>query len=168
MADKTTGGLDAVAEAAIGSLPGIADLYDDTLLPVEQQGEARHMTGAQWKAYAQAAVSVYATGAKDAADVAAKSAEMAGESAESAADSALSAQQYSGNPPVIQNGTWWTWDAGRQEYVDTGEAARGSLMYATFYVDAATGTLHMVSDNGYAGPQFRLDGADLEVVVGYG
>jgi len=36
MADKTTGGLPAVQEAAIGSLPGIADLYDDTLLPVEQ------------------------------------------------------------------------------------------------------------------------------------
>ena len=45
MADKTTGALAAVAEAPIGSLPGIADLYDDTLLPVEQQGEARHMTG---------------------------------------------------------------------------------------------------------------------------
>lgn len=38
MADKTTGALAAVAEAPIGSLPGIADLYDDTLLPVEQQG----------------------------------------------------------------------------------------------------------------------------------
>ena len=46
MADKTTGGLPAVKEAAIGGLPGIADLYDDTLLPVEQQGEARKMTGA--------------------------------------------------------------------------------------------------------------------------
>ena len=49
MADKTTGGLPAVEEAAIGSLPGIADLYDDTPLPVEQQGEAMHMTGRQWK-----------------------------------------------------------------------------------------------------------------------
>ena len=63
MADKTTGGLPAVQEAAIGSLPGIADLYDDTLLPVEQQGEARHMKGAQWKAYARASVSIYVEGA---------------------------------------------------------------------------------------------------------
>ena len=40
MADRTTGGLPAVQESAIGGLPGIADLYDDTLIPVEQQGEA--------------------------------------------------------------------------------------------------------------------------------
>lgn len=175
MADKTTGGLTAVTEAAIGSLPGIADLYDDTLLPVEQQGEARHMTGAQWKRYAQAAVSVYVDGAKDAADAATDSAESAERSAQDAADSAAnaassaqSAQQYSGKPPIIQDGTWWTWNAAKQEYVDTGEAARGNLMYATFYVDAATGTLYMVTDNEYTGPQFRLDGADLEVVLNHG
>ena len=74
MADKTTGGLPAVKEAAIGGLPGIADLYDDTLLPVEQQGEARKMTGAQWKKYAKAAVSIYVEGAKESADAAAQSA----------------------------------------------------------------------------------------------
>ena len=74
MADKTTGGRPAVKEAAIGGLPGIADLYDDTLLPVEQQGEARKMTGAQWKKYAKAAVSIYVEGAKESADAAAQSA----------------------------------------------------------------------------------------------
>lgn len=168
MADKTTGGLDAVSEAAIGSLPGIEDLYDDTLLPVEQQGEARHMTGAQWKRYAKAAASAYVGGAKDAADAAAASAESAAKSAQGAAESARSARQYSGKPPIIQNGTWWTWNADKQEYLDTSEAARGSLMYATFYVDAATGALYMVTDNDYTGPQFRLDGADLEVVLNYG
>lgn len=174
MADKTTGGLDA-AEAAIGSLPEIASLYDDTLIPVEQQGEARHMTGAQWKQYAKAGVEVYVDGAKDAALAAGKSADNAANSAQdaagsatSAANSALSAQQYSGKPPIIQNGTWWTWNAGNQEYMDTGEAARGNLMYATFYVDAAAGTLYMVTDNEYTGPAFRLSGADLEVVLNYG
>ena len=74
MADKTTGGLPAVEEAAIGSLPGIADLYDDTLLPVEQQGEAMHMTGRQWKKYAQASVEGYVDGAEEAARAAAASA----------------------------------------------------------------------------------------------
>ena len=64
MADRTTGGLPAVQEAAIGELPGIANLYDDTLIPVEQQGDARHMTGAQWKAYAQAAAGQVAKGPK--------------------------------------------------------------------------------------------------------
>ncbi len=132
MADKTTGGLPAVEEAAIGSLPGIAGLYDDTLIPVEQQGEAMHMTGRQWKKYAQASVEDYVDGAEEAAKAAAssaaaaaKSAESAAGSADDAADSAQSAKEYSGKPPVIRDGTWWTWDAGRKEYVDTGEAARG-------------------------------------------
>lgn len=175
MADKTTGALRADDEATIGSLPEIAELYDDTLLPVEQQGEARHMTGAQWKQYAKASTEVYVEGAKTASEAAAasaakssNSAAAAAGSAADAASSAQSAQQYSGKPPVIQNGTWWTWSAAEQKYVDTGEAARGNLMYATFYVDAATGTLYMVTDNEYTGPQFRLDGADLEVVLNYG
>lgn len=125
MADKTTGGLGAVTEAAIGDLPGIADLYDDTLLPVEQQGEARHMTGAQWKRYAQAGVSQYVEGAHEAAERAAGSAQDAAGSAKDAEDSALSAKEYSGKPPIIQNGTWWTWNASTTQYEDSGEAAQG-------------------------------------------
>lgn len=172
MADRTTGGLPAVQEAPIGSLPGIGDLYDDTLLPVEQQGEARHMTGAQWKRYAQAGVQPYVESAREAAERAAGSASAAGqsaaeaaESAADAADSALSAQQYSGKPPVIIDGRWWTWNADKQEYEDTGEAARGNLMYAVFYIDAATGDLYMVTDDEYTGPGFRLVNGNLEVVL---
>lgn len=162
-------------EASIGDLPGIADLYDDSLLPVEQQGEARHMTGAQWKRYAQAGVEVYVEGAKQSAGEAAnsaedasKSAKDAAESASEAANSALSAQQYSGKPPAIIDGMWWVWNAVTQKYENTGEAARGNVMYATFFLDAATGDLYMYYDNEYTGPQFRLDGPDLEVVLNYG
>lgn len=68
MADKTTGGLKAVKESPIGGLPGILDIYDDTLIPVEQQGEARHMKGRQFKEYAKASVSIYVDAAEDAAD----------------------------------------------------------------------------------------------------
>lgn len=175
MADKTTGALPAVQEAAIGSLPGIADLYDDTLLPVEQQGEARHMTGLQWKRYAQAGVSQYVESAKQSArdaagsaDSAANSAKRAAQSASEAADSAVSAQQYSGKPPVIKDGRWWTWNAEKQDYEDTGEAARGNVMYAAFFLDPRTGDLYMYADNEYTGPRFRLSGADLEVVLNYG
>lgn len=168
MADKTTGALSAVTEAAIGALPGIADLYDDTLLPVEQQGKARHMTGAQWKQYAQAGTKVYVEGAKAAAAAASESAEGAAASADDAAESARAAKAFSGKPPVIQDGTWWTWDAAEGAYVDTGESAHGDLLYATFYVDAGTGTLYMVADDDYAGPRFRLNGANLEVVLSNG
>lgn len=175
MADKTTGGLPAVREAAIGSLPGIADLYDDTLLPVEQQGEARHMTGLQWKLYAQASVKQYVESAHNAAedaqhsaDDAAQSAKEADQSAKKAADSANTAQQYSGKPPIIQDGRWWTWNAATQQYEDTGEAARGNLMYATFAIDPATGELWMHTDEEYTGPTFRLVDGNLEVVLKYG
>lgn len=44
----------------------------------------------------------------------------ASDSADEAAASALSAQQYSGKPPMAQDGTWWVWDADQQEYIDTG------------------------------------------------
>lgn len=175
MADKTTGGLPAVQETAIGDLPGIADLYDDSLLPVEQQGEARHMTGAQWKRYARAGVEIYVDGAKqsaaaaaDSAEEAAKSADAAAGSALDAADSARSAEQYSGKPPAIIDGRWWIWNAATQQYEDTGEAARGNVMYATFFLDPVSGNLYMYYDKEYAGPQFRLNGADLEVVLNYG
>ena len=92
MADKTTGGLTAVEEAAIGSLPGIADLYDETLIPVEQQGEARHMTGAQWKRYAQAGVSKYVEDAQKAASDAQKAVAAVGTAVEESAASAEEAK----------------------------------------------------------------------------
>lgn len=137
MADKTTGGLAAVTEAPIGSLPGIVDLYDDTLLPVEQQGEARHMTGLQWKRYAQVGVSQYVESARQSAQDAAESAASASESAQDAAESAVSAsgsaasaansaqtaQLYSGRPAKPINGTWWVWNAASGDYEDTGTSS---------------------------------------------
>lgn len=133
------------------------------------------MSGAQWKRYAQASAAGEAAAAKESAQAAAASAAAAAGSAanaagsaEEAAGSAQNAKEYSGKPPIIQDGRWWTWNAASQEYVDTGEAARGNLMYATFYIDAATGALYMVTDNEYTGPGFRLNHGDLEVVLHYG
>lgn len=175
MADKTTGGLPAVQESPIGGLPAIMDLYRDSLIPVEQQGEAMHMTGGQFADFAREAAKQdvdRAVAAADRADksaaAAAGSAAAAKDSADAAAGSAVKAEQYSGKPPTIIDGRWWIWNAEKQEYVDTNEAARGNLMYATFWVDARTGILYMYTDEEYTGPQFRLNGADLEVVLNYG
>lgn len=71
------------------------------------------------------AASESSTQAASNATQAAGSATNAANSASSAASSAQTAQQYSGNPPIIQNGTWWTWNAEQQAYTDTGEAAQG-------------------------------------------
>lgn len=88
MADKTTGDLQAVP---VGDLPLAPDIYDDTLMPVEQNGEAKHMTGAQWKAYAKASVSEYVQGA----DASAKAAAQSETNSKTSADAAALAEQNS-------------------------------------------------------------------------
>lgn len=72
------------------------------------------------------AAKLAAQSAKTAAERAKTDAEDARDKAkaseDAAAASALSAQQYSGNPPKPQGGTWWIWDAGQQKYLDSGIA----------------------------------------------
>ena len=129
-------------------------------------------TGAQWKGFAVKAVSRYVAPAQQAAAQAAQSAtnaakseQNAAQSAEEAADSADKAEQYSGKPPIIQNDTWWTWDAETGQYVDTGESARGDVMFATFAIDPETGILTMTTPDGYSGPVFSLVNGFLEVSI---
>ena len=71
------------------------------------------------RAEAQAAQAAAET-AKNAAETASTNA--AGK-AEEAAQSAATAKEYSGKPPLVQNGNWWTWDAENQQYRDTGKRA---------------------------------------------
>ena len=63
-----------------------------------------------------------AEGARDEAGV---SKGAAAAEAAKAEKSAETAKQYSGKPPIIQSGTWWTWNADAQAYTDTGEPSRG-------------------------------------------
>ena len=168
-----------MADKSIGSLPQAQSVDDASLFVCEQQGDAMKTTGAQWKGFAVQAVSPLvtqaqqsatqagnsATAAADSATEAAKSAQEAAESATGAADSAQTAQEYSGKPPIIQNDTWWTWDAEQGEYVDTGESARGDVMYATFEIDPETGLLTMTTPDGYDGPVFSIVNGFLEVNI---
>ena len=172
MADSTTGGLPAVK---VGTLPTAYEVYDEFLIPGEFQGGAVHVSGRQLKDYAAAGAKRYreeagtlAESARKSADSAAGSAAEAAGSASEAAASADKAEHYSGKPPIIQNGTWWTWNADSRQYEDSGEAARGNLMYAAFWLDPLTGELYMYTDDEYAGPQFRLAGNNLEVVLDAG
>lgn len=96
MADKTTGGLPAVQESPIGGLPGILELYQDSLIPVEQQGEARHMTGGQFADFARESAKQDVQRAVDAAERAEEAAGSIGtavEDAQTAAEAAQAAQQ---------------------------------------------------------------------------
>lgn len=66
-----------------------------------------------------------ATAAGNRASAAQSSAQEAAGSAKTAFDSAQTAMEYSGNPPVIRDGTWHTWNAWAKTYEDTGSTARG-------------------------------------------
>lgn len=161
-----------MADKQISSLPQAQTVDDNSLFVCEQQGTAMKTTGAQWKGFAVQAVSQYvqpaqqaAQQAQQAASNAAQSEANASQSAQEAAESAQTAQEYSGKPPIIRNDTWWTWDAEQGEYVDTGEAARGDVMYATFEIDMETGELVMYTPDGYTGPVFSLSDGFLEVTI---
>ena len=168
-----------MADKQISSLPAATSVDDGSLFVVEQQGAAMSASGALWKGYAVQVVQPYANAAQGSASAAAGSAEQAAKSAsdagksasdaqnsaKSAAQSADTAQQYSGKPPIIQNDTWWVWNAETGQYEDTGESARGDVMYATFAVDPLTGLLTMTTPDGYSGPVFSLVNGYLEVGI---
>ncbi len=82
-----------MADKTIGELPAIATLSDAAMLPVEQNGAAGRISGAQWKQYATDTVSEYVDTATAAAQTASDAAETATGSATSASNSADSANQ---------------------------------------------------------------------------
>lgn len=164
-----------MADRSIGELPLAPQVADNSLLAVEQGGVAHRMTGAQFKEFAKSSVRTYVESAitsAESAEASAKSAkadaEASATSAAEAAESERSAKEYSGNPPIIQDSRWWTWDASQQKYVDTGKTSKGNIMYATFYVDVASGELWMFYDEEYTGPTFNLVDSNLEVILTYG
>lgn len=161
-----------MADKTIGSLPQAQSVDDASLFVCEQQGAAMKTTGAQWKGFAVQAVSQYvapaqqaAAQAQQSATNAAQSETNAAQSAEDAAESAQTAQEYSGKPPIIQNDTWWTWNAETGQYEDTGQSAKGDVMFATFVIDPETGLLTMTTPDGYDGPTFMIVNGYLEVSV---
>lgn len=161
-----------MADKTIGSLPQATTVDDSSLFVCEQQGVAMKTTGAQWKGFAVQAVSQYVEPAQQAAQQAQQAAtnakqseENAAQSATGAADSAQTAQEYSGKPPIIQNDTWWTWNAETGQYEDTGQSAKGDVMFATFAIDPETGLLTMITPDGYDGPTFMIVNGFLEVNI---
>lgn len=140
MADRTTGELEAVK---VGSLPAAPDIYDDFLMPGEFQGDAVHITGAQWKGYAKEAVKEEVREAGAFADNAKSSADAAAESARDAADVAL-------HPPILKDGNdhWWIWDTALNGYKDSGIDAGVSLEVSPDTVTGEPGTQAKVENLG--------------------
>ena len=94
-----------MADLTIGQLTKAAEMTDDALLPLEQGGEARVITGALIKRYALDSVQP----SVDAAEAAAGRAEAA-----------------SSHPPRIVNGTWWLYEPENNVYRDSFYPATGA------------------------------------------
>lgn len=168
-----------MANKQISALPAATTVGDTDLFVIQQGTDAKKVTGAQYKAFAVKAVQPYSEAASASAGAAAGSAQEAqgsataadnsakdaAASADEAAESAETAKEYSGKPPIIQNDTWWTWNAETQQYEDTGESARGDVMYATFEINPDTGILTMTTPDRYNGPEFEIINGYLEVSI---
>lgn len=57
----------------------------------------------------------------------------------------------------MRDGYWWRWNEATGNWENTGELAKGGVMYATFEVDEATSTLSMYTDAEYTGATIALD-----------
>ena len=122
------------ATAAAGSASDAAEsataAANSAAQAAQHAGEVTAGVAAAAESASQAAGSASAaedskTAAGQSAEAAAESEGNAAESASAAASSASAAQAYSGKPPVIQDDTWWTWDAETDKYEDSGHPATG-------------------------------------------
>lgn len=88
------------------------------------------------------------------ANAAAQAASLAAVHADDAADRL---NTLSDHRDEIRNGYWWRWDEETGKWYNTGELAKGNVMYATFDFDPLTGELSMFTDAEYKGADFELD-----------
>lgn len=109
-------------DEAIGViLGGEIESARDSAVQAAQQAETAKDEAITAKTQAESAKSE-AVSSKNSAAESASSAEQSAEEAEASANTA---KQYSGKPPKPQNGTWWTWNAESQLYVNTGKPYQG-------------------------------------------
>jgi phage pre-neck appendage-like protein len=65
----------------------------------------------------------------------------------------------------IRDGYWWRWNEETGEWYNTGEIAKGNVMFASFEVDPASAILTMCTDEEYTGANFELDENGILTVV---
>ena len=69
------------------------------------------------------------------------------------------------NRDKVVDGYWWHYNESTKAYENTGEIAKGNVMYATFEVTDA-GQLLMYTDEEYTGANFKLDAQGrLSVII---
>lgn len=98
-----------------------------------------------------------ATNADNKATLADKAAEAANKAKEEADAAANRSNTLSDHRDEIRDGYWWRWNETSGKWYNTGEIAKGNIMYATFDFDPITGELSMYTDEEYTGNRFELD-----------
>lgn len=71
----------------------------------------------------------------------------------------------SDNRDKIVDGYWWRWDENSEEWYNTGEIAKGNVMYAAFGIDIASGMLSMFTEPEYTGANFLIENGKLLVQI---
>lgn len=77
---------------------------------------------------------------------------------ENANNEADRAKELADHPTIMgDNGNWWKWDSELKEYVDTGDLAKGGVLYPSFEIEEETMELIMTYQDDIAADQFELD-----------
>lgn len=109
----------AVASGKIPPGSFIITKGDGELYFYDTSGELQSIVSKDWVKTLQECMD----GAEQLSANLSKSSEVAKKASENASLSAETAKQYSGNPPLIQNDTWWIWNVEAGQYQDTGSVA---------------------------------------------
>ena len=154
MADRTTGELPAVK---VGDLPLAPDVYDDSLIPVELQGVGMHITGAQWKRYAVAAVKTYSDSASSSAATAQSAADRAEAAKSSILQSEKNASQSSSSASASATSAKASADNAAQSAADAEESAnRAQAEAERVTVPAAVGVYNVVLTDRVTAERYAL------------
>lgn len=127
-----------MADRTIGDLPAASQLLTADLIPIEQGGNAKKITGNMLAQYAR----------EKGREAASQYAALAAASASDAANSAAEAAAWSEHPPYIgANGNWWIYNTTTKQFVDSGVDASIAIQIADI-TEVAVGTSPYVTNTG--------------------
>ncbi len=136
-----------MADRTIGDLPAASELLTADLIPIEQGGNAKSISGQILADYARAKAQQAAGGYASAA----------AQSAANAAASASEAAAWSENPPYIgTNGNWWVYNVTTQRFVDSGVDASITVNIADIAMLATDETPYVTNTGTNTDPIFHL------------
>ncbi len=61
----------------------------------------------------------------------------------------------------IVDGEWWHWNESTGMYENTGETAKGNVLYASLEIEPETGILYQIVDDEYKGAEFEVENGIL-------